>query len=40
MVVTNWINKVPYLTYPTTDTLNKPFTAMKSMDVTRYASHT
>lgn len=40
MVVTNWVNKVPYLTYHTRNTLNKPFTAMVGMKVTWFASHT
>ncbi|WP_296137202.1 amidase domain-containing protein [uncultured Tessaracoccus sp.] len=40
MVVTNWINKVPYLTYHTHNTLNKPFTAMAKMKVTWFASRT
>ena len=37
MIVTNWINKIPYLTYHTRDTLNKPFTAVKHLDVTWFA---
>lgn len=37
MIVTNWINNVPYLTYHTSDTLNKPFTAISHLDVTWFA---
>ena len=38
MIVTNWVNNVPYLTYHTNDTLNKPFTAISSLNVTWFAS--
>lgn len=38
MVVTNWINKVPYLTYHSRNTLNKPLTALAGLNVTWFAS--
>lgn len=39
MVVTNWVNNVPYLTYHSTNTLNKPFSALSGLNVTWFASN-